>query len=642
MFMKKVLIALERESFNYLFKFNDCDISLKRIIDEDLNSIQRSPLIRTLAKKIEQALPYFESEDEVVLLEYLKENIQFGDGLRIVFDGVLGILPLSTFAKNSLESRLKNDFRIYGPIQEELLKDIHRIREDKKRFNSVNKLLGIYALQIESDFSKNLRSIVIKNEVGESLEGEGKKALINLIKFDLTPSFIPSGNVEGFLKLGCVFLLTIKEDINLLMNGPYYKIITKNRDLLNSKNLFESYVILQQLFENANNEDKVKLNTPEKTFNKEFNGFNAYLAYFIYLSLNRLLQSEDYNLLLIKEELEKLRKECPKELAHSLAIFGYVHSFDRIYESIHRLSNSPLFITSKTSLGNSELVAKGKNENKSWLNKSNPSVEDPKSTDSKPLASSLTKDEFDKENSSSIEKVEESNLTDLKQVKDSSPNQKNYQENDVADGKRKNSNDLRSTPKIPNSEDLLKGNSHSLNETQKKKTSGVNEDTKPYGTSEKLNLINDLKSNEDGEEKRKSKDLISSLPSKKEDPNKENENNASEDLKKSFIEPSKTKDGNVDFGGNSQENDKTSISKFYNELDSHKIFSIISKSRYKGVSKEKKEVLKALNSILKESDNDSFNFEQIKTYLLTIVKQDSSLKEFSDKIIDKLKEEFKY
>jgi len=53
--------------------------------------------------------------------------------------------------------------------------------------------------------------------------------------------------------------------------------------------------------------------------------------------------------------------------------------------------------------------------------------------------------------------------------------------------------------------------------------------------------------------------------------------------------------------------------------------------------------LKALNSILHESaiDNESFNFDQIKTYLLTIVKQDSSLKDLSYKIIDKLGKEFK-
>lgn len=450
--MKKVLIALERESFNYLFKFNDCDMSLIRIIDEDLNSFHHLPL-RYIAKKIEHALPYFESEDEVVLIEYLKENIQFGEGIRIAFDGVLGILPLSTFAKNSLESRLKNDFRIYAPIQEELLKDIRRIREDKKRINSVNKLLGIFNLQIEADFSKNLRSIVIKSEVGESLESEEKKALVNLINFDRTPSFIPSGNVESFLKLGCIFLLTLKADINLLMNGPFYRIITENKDLLNSKNLFESYVILQKLFEKANNEDKVKLNTPEKTFNKEFNGFNAFLAYFIYLSLNRLLQSKDYNLFLIKEELEKLKKECPNEFAHALAIFGYVHSFDRLYESIHRLSNSPLFKTTVTIKNDSvpiqfEQGKKPKLDEKIEENLKNP-IE--KIEDQKVANKNRIKDKS----------VEGDAEVDRHIIKEMDQNYKTgiNQESEKDSGSNTDSNEkskaIKSTPKIPNYGELF-------------------------------------------------------------------------------------------------------------------------------------------------------------------------------------------
>ncbi|WP_057938861.1 hypothetical protein [Algoriphagus resistens] len=340
--MRKVLIAIEREKFNYLFKYNEAEISLHRIIDLDYNSLGSLP-VRSISKKIESALPYFESEDEVILLEYVKEKINMNNGIRISFDGVLGIIPTSGFAFNSLKSRLNPDFNIYDPLNEELTRDIKRIREDRIRISAVNKILGLYDLQIDNSFLINLRGIVIKMISHEAFDGKEQKALNHLIKFDLTPSFIPSGNVESFLKLGCITLITLGAPIDALKNGPYFRIISENLNALNNKPLFKAYLEFERLIEFVNSEDKIRINKVKETLNSEFGKFNTFLSYFIYLSLNRILKDKDFDLTKIESEIYDLKNNCPVELAYALSIFGYVHSFDRLYESIHRLSKAPIF-----------------------------------------------------------------------------------------------------------------------------------------------------------------------------------------------------------------------------------------------------------------------------------------------------------
>lgn len=363
--MKKILIAIERERFTYLYKFNEAEISLQRILDQDYSSLSQAA-IRSISKKIEAVLPFFESEDEVILIEYLKEKVNFSEGLKIYFDGVLGVIPLSVFAFNSLKNRLNQDFNIYSPIKEELIKDIRRIREDKIRINAVSKILNLVNLKVDNSFLSNLRGIVIKIISDEAFDGTEKKALSHLIKFDLTPSFIPSGNVESFLKLGCITLLTLGASIDALRNGPYYRIISENIDSLNRKSLHDSYLELENLFEKTNLEDKERIKKVKDTLNSEFNEFNPFLSYYIYLSFNRILKDKDFDLSRIESEIFNLKKNCPVELAYALSIFGYVHSFDRLYESIHRLSRAPIF--EKVIVANKEPRVEEKPVNKDLSN----------------------------------------------------------------------------------------------------------------------------------------------------------------------------------------------------------------------------------------------------------------------------------
>jgi hypothetical protein len=592
--MKTVLIALERETFNYLYKFDNCDISLNRIINEDFGSLQR-PLqklsLRALAKQFEKSLPYFESEDEVILIEYLKESIQFEEGIRIKFDGIIGIIPLSASAKNSLESRLNKDFRIYEPIPEELLKDILRVREDKKRTNAVYCLLGYYKLDVSNEFLDHLRGAIIKRVLNDPIDKKLNKSLANLIDFDLTPSFIPSGNVESFLKLGCIFLIfNGQSDLVLLKNGPFFRVITENMDSLNSKSLLKAYSNLQQLFAKANKDDHERLYKAEKTFNGEFEGFNVFLAYFIYLSLNRRLKDEDYNLIILKAELEELKNEYPKELAHALAIFGYVHSFDRLYESIHRLSNSPLFKTSISSPIELNSIQKDQNTlTKEQVEAKRNDIPDSSEKSEKPETSSK-EIAIDIVTTPDKEKAD-SKLTDS--IKDS----------------------LSGSPTLPNEIDKSKSSETGIQDVKPKSFKST-PNISNLGKSLEIFVENAKESNSNLEPENKHIDTYNRIDS---------------------IEDSKVGEDEIS---------PNITSRSYKELNHQSIDSLISNIRFRSKkdNQQKDRLLDDLNIVFKKeviSGDDSFSFPTIKAFLLSIGTKNASLNEIIGKMIVRVEKEFK-
>lgn len=733
--MKRVLIAIERESFNYLFKFNECQISINRVIDQDFDSIQNTQ-IRYLSRKIEHALPYFDSEEEVILIEYIKDSIFYGNGLRIVFSGVLGIIPLTQFAYDSLTSKLNKDFRIYKPLSNELYQDIKKFREDTKRINAAYRLLGLYQLKVDNNFLNNLRGLVIKIVGNEDFSGNEFKALYNLIKFDLTPSFVPSGNVESFLKLGCITLLSLGASVEALKNGPFYKIIIENKNLLNKSSLFVAYLELENLFDKASGENKERINKVKETFNSEFTGFNAFLAYYIYLSFNRLVKDKEFDLLLITNEIDELKQKCPAELAYALAIFGYVHSFDRLYESIHRLSNSPLFKTSKSNFPDSKASDKETNElsKRESLPPSLSTKEIQKDTFGLAKIVKENKEESSKDEEKFNISRHSSNFPDNKESNSpvsseqgkvetplkSSPKLPRKEELDEAIGKiddreqvKINSSDTADDSLDTDKSSSLSEDNNNLEasdfkgevgktENQNSTYTVLNEDiTKSEELKSALTVSKEGSTNESNHDRNNLEDS-GSVPDEKEnklsdgtkatelrvDETESKEANSSDLLTGSenvYSSPPNLSDKELDLEGNSERksfgeneiiskgeksqnfekpknvnDDQTGVreseseyvvkstpneaTKTYKELDYQTILIAISKLKFKNNNKALKDkLLKELNSIIQiESTKglDSFSFNDIKVYLLTIAKQNSSLQDISEKIIMRLEKEF--
>ena len=67
--MSKIIIAIERQKFNQLYKFNCIAVSPKNLIHYNYNEIVNlvNSDLNLAVKKIENALPIFQKEEDIYL-----------------------------------------------------------------------------------------------------------------------------------------------------------------------------------------------------------------------------------------------------------------------------------------------------------------------------------------------------------------------------------------------------------------------------------------------------------------------------------------------------------------------------------------------------------------------------------------------
>lgn len=353
--MENVLIGIEREKFLYLYKYNSCFISISSIVEIDsraLFSMKAKEGDDALAKLLEEALPFFENEEEVVFLVYDKKHISYRNRITLVFQGVQDLIPLNGIAYNIIKTRINQNFRLSKPLPPALFDKIQCIKQEKIRTESVSKIISLFRISKVKDettssaffalLKKNINKILLKNT-----SYDRKSAFSQLLRYDTTPNFAPEGNVESFIKLGCIALKAVERDESNLTKGPYYKILEENKYRLNQLSLKLSYEKLESLFKKESKENKPKIEKLQEILGTEFPKLNTFLIYYLYLSFNRILSAKDFNLSFLKKDIEELKKDYPEELAYAMVLFGYIHSYERLYESFHHLSNAPLFKTSK-------------------------------------------------------------------------------------------------------------------------------------------------------------------------------------------------------------------------------------------------------------------------------------------------------
>jgi hypothetical protein len=353
--MEKVLIGIEREKFLYLYKYNSCFISISSIVEIDnkeLFSIKARGGNDALAKSLEEALPFFENEDEVVFLVYEKKHISFKNRISLVFQGVQDLIPLNEIAYNVIKSKINQNFRLSKPLPSALFDKIHGIKQEKIRTESVSKIRSLFRIsKVKDETTSSAFFALLKKNINEILlkdtSYDQKSAFSQLLRYDTTPNFAPEGNVESFIKLGCIALKAVGVDESNLIKGPYYTILEKNKHRLNQLTLKQSYETLKGLFKKEPKENKLKIEKLEEILGTDFPTLNTFLIYYLFLSFNRILSAKDFNLLFLKKDIEELKKTYPEELAYAMVLFAYIHSYERLYESFHRLSNAPLFKTSK-------------------------------------------------------------------------------------------------------------------------------------------------------------------------------------------------------------------------------------------------------------------------------------------------------
>ena len=335
--MKKVLIAIERLKFNYLYKYDEIIVSNTNIlhfgIDELIKKFKNN--IEETASLIEPSLPIFEREDEILLIEVDAYKINFN--LTFHFEAVLSIIPLNHISKQLLETKLNNELVISNSLPEILFEEIFKQRELKQRTKLGREVLLLFALP---NPKKHLQSSVLDAITLKLLnfKDEDKSIFYQLLSFDSTPSGIPSGNIEGLMKVICLGLLKATGNMDRLRKSPLYNYLLENHELINNGDLEKSYNTFKTLIKSRPNLVE-KLNETIDIEGLEGDSFKTFYYYFL---LKNTIQKSEGNL---KSWVGILNNHVISESELALAMYLVVLtvSFKEIHESYQKIRNSKLF-----------------------------------------------------------------------------------------------------------------------------------------------------------------------------------------------------------------------------------------------------------------------------------------------------------
>lgn len=338
-----MIIAIERNRFIYLYKYNKISVDANQIIDLPVSKIIK--LLNEgnveLVSIFDKILPVFEQDHEIILLEVDKNYISVESKLNIYFQAILSIYPLTNIGSQLLQGKINNDFIVNEPVFERIIGEVKIIRSLDNRNIATQNLLKIFSLTIEKEkmlmLDDSLRRILLDNNF--------KLYLDYLITYNKTPNNIPDGNVEFLCKIGIIVLNYLKIDDANFFKGPFYKSCLLNKDTINTDSIFESYSMfvdlkdaeLQSSFENL--KSKIDLVLPH---------IDIFKASYFFLAYKSFLNKNDKNLVLLKSEIEQLIFDDERTAAFVLAMIGYTFSFELLYESLHVLAKASVLKSVKS------------------------------------------------------------------------------------------------------------------------------------------------------------------------------------------------------------------------------------------------------------------------------------------------------
>jgi hypothetical protein len=237
-----MLIAIERSSFNYIFKYNCLTISKSQILDlsSDILETEMQKASSFIVAEFDRILPIFELDHEVLLLEVQKSKLEFNGEIILPFGSILNVYPLTDRAKNLLSGKLNQSLEISAPIFEGIIEQVKLIRSMNSRKLLFNKLTKICLIQENPNpvFSQNVQSIV---ELLLNSKSVGNSYLANLIQYNYNPNEISSGNIEFLEKIGIIAWITKKSSSECYSNSKYYNKCEDFKSKINEGNYKDGF-----------------------------------------------------------------------------------------------------------------------------------------------------------------------------------------------------------------------------------------------------------------------------------------------------------------------------------------------------------------------------------------------------------------
>lgn len=346
-----MIVAIERTKFTYLYKYNQIRVDFNQLIDKSTNDLKDmlSNDLSSLIQLFNKALPLFEQDHEIILLEIDKSKLNIQDGFLISFDSIHCIYPLTKTGLQLLDGKINDDFILEPPVFENAIEELRYSRSMAIRRATSEKLLIHYNLGalLKKSMLSLIESSVEKNLLDKSKPQVFNSFLDHLIAYNKTPSYIPDGNIEHICKIGAIAIKYLGKPEEVFTNGPFYKSSIKYKSKLNSHSFLTSYLDFNSI---ADSELKLSIEKMVDIISKDYTGIDIFKVSFFFLAFKSFLNKHDNNIELLNNEIEALIANDKQSASFVLAMLGYTFSIESIYEGLHKISNAPLLKSTQSKI----------------------------------------------------------------------------------------------------------------------------------------------------------------------------------------------------------------------------------------------------------------------------------------------------
>jgi len=341
-----MIVAIERSHFNILYKYDQLTVGLKSVIDLEINELEKrvsnQSRFESVVRDLDNILPIFELDHEVLLIELDKSKVSFTREMIIPFNSILMIYPLTTEGSHLLEGKLNDNIKIGEPLFEKAIIRVKGERTIRLRINTAKKLIDIFNLSIATNlkFKESLQSAI--NSLVFKGINDDSNILSHLLSYDITPNYLPSGNAEYIIKLGVITLMSLKKEESIIKNGFFYKYCVANKDIINEGTIFDGFENFNKLL--FNKDLNLSYYTIIESINPKFDGLNIFKIAYYFLAIKSYLNKTEKDLISIAQLLYSEAQKDPTTLIHVLLLVGYSFSYEELYDSIHQLEQAPVLL----------------------------------------------------------------------------------------------------------------------------------------------------------------------------------------------------------------------------------------------------------------------------------------------------------
>jgi hypothetical protein len=339
-----MIVAIERNLFNYILKYNCVTISNAQLFDVDIEALNLSNPTSFIINEFDRILPVFEQDQEILILEVDKCKLNINNVITLSFGSIISIFPLTIKAKNILSGKLNQNLELKVPIFEKIIEEVKSRRAINYRELAFSNLANIYHFteSLEDNFTNAVQKIII-----ELLNGlhSTDSYLFNLLHYNYTPNEISSGNIEYLEKIGIIAFAFKAKTSEGYTNSPFYLACEKYKKEINKNSYSEGYRMYHELIMKEENDSQWKQSDGKikAIVSEDFENLDLFKISYFYLAIKTKLNKNDGNLIEIDDQLIRDLYFDQKTMIHVLYLICFTFSFEQLYESIHLLTGARLF-----------------------------------------------------------------------------------------------------------------------------------------------------------------------------------------------------------------------------------------------------------------------------------------------------------